>query len=155
MRAREAVSRFLNRTSRFVQPVAFKRASAVRLLALASIAGLAMAADGEPRFPDVIEAQVRAAGGGRYDFDVTISSPYDTPARYADGFRVTDRQGRVFGERKLWHDHANEQPFTRDLYGVVIPAPVRSVRIEARDKLHGYGDANARGRAIEVRLPDR
>lgn len=101
-------------------------------------------------FPDVLSAQVRARGSDRFDFDVTISSPYDTPQRYADAFRVSSRDGRVFGERVLLHDHADEQPFTRDLHGVTIPPGIRSVVIQARDRTHGYG-----GRSIDVPLPGR
>jgi hypothetical protein len=104
----------------------------------------------EQKFPDVLGAKVRAAGPDRFDFDVTVSSPYDTPQRYADAFRVSDRDGTVFGERILLHDHAGEQPFTRDLYGVRIPRGVRQVVVQARDLRHGYG-----GRTVEVNLPGR
>jgi hypothetical protein len=101
-------------------------------------------------YPDVMAAKVRASGPGRFDFDVTISSQYDTPERYADAFRVAGKDGRVYGERVLLHDHADEQPFTRDLYGVVIPTEVRTIVVQARDKQHGYG-----GKALEVALPGR
>lgn len=122
-------------------------------LAFAGLAfGLALAgpAIGEQRHPDVVAAKVRAAGPDRFDFDVTVSSPYDTPKRYADAFRVTTIEGRVLGERILLHDHATEQPFTRDLYGVAIPSGIRSVRVQARDMKHGYG-----GRTVDVALPGR
>lgn len=104
----------------------------------------------EQRFPDVLGAEITPRGENRFDFDVTISSPYDTPARYADGFRVSGLDGERYGERKLLHDHAEEQPFTRDLYGVEIPAGVRRVVIQARDQRYGYG-----GKSIEVDLPGR
>jgi hypothetical protein len=108
----------------------------------------------EQRFPDVLEVVVRQASDGAFDFDVTVSSPYDTPERYADGFRVTTTGGRVLGERTLWHDHQNEQPFTRDLHGVAIPPDIQRVLVQARDRQYGYG-----GKAVEVdgpvRLPSR
>lgn len=104
----------------------------------------------EQRFPDVLSVKVRAARDGTFDFDVTVSSTYDTPARYADGLRARSQSGQVFGERKLFHDHADEQPFTRDLYNVKIPAGVSSVVIEARDLRYGYG-----GKTQVVRLPGR
>ncbi len=56
----------------------------------------------------------------------------------------------VFGERKLLHDHGDEQPFTRDLHGVKIPPGIRVVVIQARDRQYGYG-----GKTIEVALPGR
>lgn len=111
---------------------------------------MALPARAEQRHPDVVDVRVRARGNGVFDFDVTISSRYDTPQRYADAFRVTDGAGRAFGERILWHDHADEQPFTRDLYGVVIPAGVSEVVVQARDMRHGYG-----GRTMRVSLPGR
>jgi len=118
------------------------------LIATVAVAQQPKATD--TRFPDVLSATVRTSAADRFDFDVTISSPYDTPRRYADGFRVLRLSGEVLGERTLWHDHQAEQPFTRDLRGVKIPADVRMVRIQARDQKHGYG-----GRSIEVPLPGR
>ena len=103
----------------------------------------------QTRFPDVLRATVRAAAD-TFDFDVTISSTYDTPSRYADGFRVVSKSGAVLGERKLFHDHQDEQPFTRDLYGVKLPRGLKTVTIEARDQASGYG-----GKSIDVVLPGR
>ncbi len=102
------------------------------------------------KFPDVVSVKVQSRGADAFDFDATISSPYDTPQRYADGFRASGRDGTIYGERKLFHDHASEQPFTRDLYGVNIPRGVKAVVIQARDQKHGYG-----GRSVEVALPGR
>ena len=102
------------------------------------------------KHPDVVAVQVRQRAADSFDFDVTVSSPYDTPRRYADAFRVTDAGGRVLGERILLHDHANEQPFTRDLHGVRIAPDVRTVNVQARDMQYGYG-----GKSVSVRLPGR
>ena len=119
--------------------------------ALLIAAGPACAADAVSRqHPDVIAATVAARDADTFDFDVTVSSPYDTRQRYADGFRVTGKGGEIYGERKLWHDHATEQPFTRDLHGVRIPRAVRSVVVQARDQKFGYG-----GRTVELVLPGR
>lgn len=104
----------------------------------------------EQKYPDVVSVQVHERSTDTFDFDVTVSSPYDTPQRYADGIRALDSQGTVLGTRKLWHDHASEQPFTRDLYGVHIPAGIRSVTIQARDQKFGYG-----GKTVNVPLPGR
>ena len=107
-------------------------------------------ADAEQKFPDVMSVAVRAGQDSSFDFDATISSPYDTEQRYADSFQVTGDDGKVYGERVLLHDHADEQPFTRDLYGVKIPRTVHTVIIQARDKKYGYG-----GKRVEVLLPGR
>ncbi len=132
------------------------RAACLPRASLAAIAALGIAlfltgvARAEQRFPDVLKANVRAASDGKFDFDVTIASPYDTPSRYADGFRVTTKGGEVLGERRLWHDHQDEQPFTRDLHSVKIPPGVRTVLVQARDRKYGYG-----GRVVDIRLPGR
>lgn len=111
--------------------------------------GGALAAEPQ-KYPDVVSATVQPRAADTFDFDVTVSSPYDTPQRYADAFRVMSKDGTVFGKRKLLHDHANEQPFTRDLYGVRIPPGLRAVVIQARDQKYGYG-----GKTVEVALPGR
>ncbi len=96
--------------------------------------------DGEDRFPDVIGAEATFdAADGTWSFAVTISSPYDSPDRYADGWRVIGPDGTVYGTHTLLHDHAGEQPFTRTQRGVEIPADVDQVTIEGRDRVHGFG----------------
>ena len=98
--------------------------------------------------PVVVAAVATRENEGTWNFSVTISSPYDSPERYADAWRVLDPDGNQLAERVLTHDHANEQPFTRSLSGVRIPAGVEKVRVEPRDSRDGYGT----GRSIEVRL---
>jgi hypothetical protein len=128
-----------------------------RRLLLAGLAAFAVSANAgiaqdalKPMFPDIIAVKVQPRGSGSFDFDVTMSSPYDTAQRYADAFRIVAKDGKVFGERVLLHDHADEQPFTRGLTGVKIPIGVQFVIVQGRDQKSGYG-----GKTIEVRLPER
>jgi hypothetical protein len=102
------------------------------------------------QFPNVVNVQVKQRAPDRFDFDVTLSSPYDTAERYADGFRAVSASGLVYGERRLAHDHADEQPFTRDLPNIKIPVGISSVIIQGRDKRFGYG-----GKSMTVALPGR
>ncbi|MFO8076930.1 MAG: hypothetical protein R6T85_12515 [Egibacteraceae bacterium] len=95
--------------------------------------------DSAQRFPDVIDAELTATGDGDYEIAVTISSPYDTPERYADGWRVLTADGEVLAEHDLAHDHAGEQPFTRTRGPFAIPGGVDEVIVEGRDLEHGYG----------------
>ena len=97
------------------------------------------AAAAEQRFPDVIAAQVSSASNGTYNVSVTMSSPYDTPQRYADGWRVLAPDGTELGTHQLGHDHASEQPFTRTQTGLAIPPDVGEVTVEGRDQMYGYG----------------
>ncbi|MFY0989556.1 hypothetical protein [Halomonas sp. C05BenzN] len=114
-----------------------------------SMAGL-VPADEAQRHPDVVGVEVAPAGENRFDFDVTLSSPYDSPSRYADAFRVLGPDDRELGVRELLHHHANEQPFTRRLSGVEIPAGIERVTVQGRDQAHGWG-----GETRTVRLPGR
>ncbi len=127
----------------------FSSVTALVAMAMMGIASVATQA-AEQKYPDVVDVKVQARGANRFDFDVTISSPYDSAQRYADAFRVLSVDGQAFGERKLLHDHASEQPFTRDLYGVTIPAGMRTVVVQARDQKYGYG-----GKTLQVVLPGR
>ncbi len=91
------------------------------------------------RFPDVLAVELRPQGDRVYDVAVTLSSPYDTPQRYADGWRVLAPDGAVLGTHTLLHDHAAEQPFSRVQRGLLIPADVATVTVEGRDLLNGFG----------------
>jgi len=102
----------------------------------------------DQRFPDIVEAEVTKDANGTYTFAITVSSPYDTPQRYADGWRIIGPDGLVYGEHTLTHDHASEQPFTRTQSGVAIPDGVMTVMIQGRDKANGYG-----GATTQVALP--
>lgn len=92
-------------------------------------------------YPDVLAVELRPVGGRVYDVVVTISSPYDSRERYADGWRVLDPDGNVLGTHTLLHDHAAEQPFTRTQRGLLIPEGVATVTVEGRDQANGYGGA--------------
>lgn len=94
------------------------------------------------RFPDVQAAILSPAGDGSFTVAVTVSSPYDSPARYADGWRVLGAgTTTVLGVHELTHDHASEQPFVREQSGLRIPAEVTRITVEGRDQANGYGGA--------------
>ncbi|QYJ05698.1 hypothetical protein KUV85_08470 [Nocardioides panacisoli] len=94
----------------------------------------------DQRHPDIVEVQIEEQDGS-YSLEVTVSSPYDSPERYADGWRVLGPDDTVHGEHRLLHDHAGEQPFTRTQTGVEIPDDVDEVTVQGRDQEHGYGGA--------------
>lgn len=105
--------------------------------------------DAADEFPDVIGVELRPVGDRVFDVAVTISSPYDTPERYADGWRVLDQEGNVLGTHMLLHDHANEQPFTRVQRGLHVPTGIDEVTVEGRDQANGYG-----GQTLTVAVPE-
>ena len=102
----------------------------------------------EQRHPDVLAVELWPAGERTYDVAVTISSPYDTPGRYADGWRVLAPDGTELGTHTLLHDHASEQPFTRTQRGLHIPEDVEIVTVEGRDQVYGFG-----GATVTVEVP--
>ncbi|MCG6884168.1 MAG: hypothetical protein LJE62_10490 [Silicimonas sp.] len=89
----------------------------------------------------VIEAAEARASGETWNFSVTLSHGDTGWDDYADGWRVVLADGTELGFRELLHPHENEQPFTRSLSGVTIPAGTREVFIEARTNTDGWGAA--------------
>ncbi len=87
---------------------------------------------------DVVGVKVRRRAPGLYDFDVTVRSVDRGWDHYADAFEVLAPDGQLLGRRVLLHPHEDEQPFTRDLYGVRIPDEVARVTVRARHKPKGY-----------------
>ncbi len=105
-------------------------------------------ASGGTKYPDIKKAVLEPAGGG-YTLSVTVSSPYDSPDRYADGWRVLNAgTDEVLGMHTLGHDHASEQPFTREQSDLQIPDGVQRITIEGRDQQNGYG-----GRTVTIDVP--
>ncbi|MCT1635709.1 hypothetical protein M3B03_08375 [Corynebacterium pseudodiphtheriticum] len=101
----------------------------------------------DQKYPDILEAEL-SGSDGEYRISVTVSSPYDSPERYADGWRVLDEDGTVLAEHELGHDHANEQPFTRSRGPFEIPDNVNEVTVEGHDQEHGYG-----GKTVTIEVP--
>ena len=89
----------------------------------------------------VIEDVTAKKNGDTWRFDVTLSHADTGWDDYADGWRVLDLSGNELGMRVLHHPHVNEQPFTRSLSNVVIPAGTKQVLIEARDNVGGWSGA--------------
>jgi len=96
----------------------------------------------------VVEAvSAKQGSGGTWRFDVTVRHADAGWDHYANAFVVTDENGTPLGTRTLLHPHDTEQPFTRSLTGVVIPAGADAVRVHAVDSVHGEGPA------VTVALP--
>ena len=90
--------------------------------------------------PAVIEAVDAQSTGSSWSFSVTLKHGDTGWDDYADGWRVEDSAGEILGTRELLHPHVNEQPFTRSLDGVEIPAGVTHVFIRARTNTDGWDE---------------
>jgi len=86
---------------------------------------------------DVVDATVERSGD-LFVVTATVRSADTGWDRYADEWHVRMPDGEVLGTRVLAHPHVNEQPFTRSLTDVEIPAAASSVEIAARDSVVGY-----------------
>lgn len=82
-------------------------------------------------------------------FDVTLSHPDSGWDHYADGWEILDQDGNRLGYRLLAHPHEHEQPFTRSLAGVVVPAGTKSVFIRAHCLVDGWSKQH-----FEVKLTE-
>jgi len=97
---------------------------------------------------DVIKVDAKKLNKNTYTFSVTVFHKDTGWKHYANKWDITGEDGTVFGTRILHHPHVNEQPFTRSLSDVVIPAGVKTVIVRAHDSVHKYG-----GKVITLELP--
>ena len=88
---------------------------------------------------EVTEVKARKTGDDTYRFDVTLLHADTGWDHYANKWEVVAPDGTVLGTRVLAHPHVDEQPFTRSLSGVKIPAGIKQVIIRGGDSVHGLG----------------
>jgi hypothetical protein len=99
-------------------------------LGFATISGTAIAGEA-----DVTAVALRT--GSTYSFNVTVRHADEGWEHYANRWEVLSLEGAVLATRVLAHPHVNEQPFTRSLSGVKLPAGTKEVRSRMNDKVHG------------------
>ncbi len=85
---------------------------------------------------DVVDADVETSFDGTHTFTVTVVSDDQGWDKYADAW-IIRVDGTEIGRRVLTHPHDNEQPFTRSLSGVVVPAGATMAMITANDSVVG------------------
>ena len=111
---------------------------ALPCLALGAWLGLTpgSAAAGEA---DVVAAVAQCTSESICRFRVTVRHADEGWNHYVTRWQVLTPDGAVLATRVLRHPHVEEQPFTRGLTGVHVPAEVDRVRIRAVDSVHGLG----------------
>lgn len=120
----------------------------IRQLILSIVLALCASGIGFGGEADVLKVDVKKAGDGSFNFDVTVQHADTGWDHYADKWDVLAPDGTVVGSRTLHHPHVGEQPFTRSLSGTKIPDDIAEVTVRAHDSVHEYG-----GRTITVKLP--
>jgi hypothetical protein len=86
---------------------------------------------------DVIAATAKRNADGTYRIDATIKSRDTGWDYYAERFEVVTQDGKILATRVLLHPHEDEQPFTRELDNVKIPAGVTDIKVRALMKRKG------------------
>jgi hypothetical protein len=109
-------------------------------------AGFAAAGEAE-----VISATARCDATSLCEIIVTLEHADEGWRHYADRWDVLDPEGRVLATRVLRHPHVQEQPFTRSLPDVQLPAGLTHVSVRGHDSVHGDGAAEQR---VEIERPD-
>jgi hypothetical protein len=100
---------------------------------------------------DVVFVEVRQQDADTWTFAVTVRHDDRDPDHSADWWRVRTVDGRELGRRVLLHSHVDEQSFIRDEC-IRIPRDVRTVVVEAHDRVHGLGGATL---TVDLSKPSR
>ena len=86
---------------------------------------------------EVVNVKANQSKDKTWNFDVTLKHADAGWDHYANEWQVIGADNKILGTRTLYHPHVNEQPFTRSLSGVKIPEGTKSVRVIAKDTVHG------------------
>jgi len=131
----------------------------IKRFALVLLTGLLFAKIAMANQVEIVNVMIEPSAN-RWTFHVTLKHDDTGWEHYADDWRIVDEKGHVLGNRKLWHPHVGEQPFTRSLAGVLIPKKTDIIYIEAHDKVHGWSKQRVRidmhkpkGNRYEIRMP--
>ena len=100
--------------------------------------------------PQVVAVKVDCPYEQHCNFTVTLRHADTGWDHYANRWEVLTPDGKLLATRTLWHPHVEEQPFTRSLSKVPVPADLKRVLVRAHDSVHGYG-----AEGFEVTLPPR
>lgn len=106
---------------------------AIVLPFLLAFSGLAQANEVE-----IVDVKAHQASNKSWTFAVTLKHDDTGWDHYANEWQVIAPDDKILATRTLYHPHVNEQPFTRNTSGVKIPADIKTVRIIARDTVHGH-----------------
>ncbi len=97
---------------------------------------------------DVVKVEVMSHGDDRYTFSVTVKHNDTGWEHYADAWVIFIEDGQNLAARNLQHPHVDEQPFTRSLPYVYVPADIKTVIIRAHCSRDKFG-----GKEITVMIP--
>lgn len=99
---------------------------------LISILFLLLCASAHAQPPVIVKAEAIVQTNQLFDIAVTIRHPDTGWDHYANEWVVIVDGEKEVGKRTLYHPHVKEQPFTRYLRDVKIPADAKSIKVYAK-----------------------
>ena len=87
---------------------------------------------------EIINVKAHQASDKSWTFAVTLKHDDTGWDHYANEWQVIAPDDKILATRTLYHPHVDEQPFTRNTSGVKIPPDITTVRVIARDTIHGH-----------------
>ena len=105
----------------------------IALPLLLAFSGLAQANEVQ-----IVDVKAHQASNKTWNFAVTLKHDDTGWDHYANEWQVIAPDDKILATRTLYHPHVDEQPFTRNTSGVKIPSDITTVRIIARDTVHGH-----------------
>lgn len=85
----------------------------------------------------IIDVKAHQKSDKTWTFAVTLKHADTGWDHYANEWQVIAPDNKILATRTLYHPHVDEQPFTRNTSGVKIPESMDTVRIIAKDTVHG------------------
>ena len=82
--------------------------------------------------PVIVKAEAIVQSNQLFDIAVTIEHDDTGWEHYANEWVVIVDDKKEVGKRTLYHPHVNEQPFTRYLRDIKIPADAKSIKVYAK-----------------------
>jgi len=104
---------------------------------LATFVLLIASATGQANEVEIVDVKAHQNNDKTWTFAVTLKHADEGWDHYANEWQVIAPDNKILATRTLYHPHVNEQPFTRNTSGVKIPESMASVRVIAKDTVHG------------------
>ena len=90
-------------------------------------------------YAQVLSVEAIQSPDGQWCIYATVRHNDEGWDHYANAWQAVDQEGEELAWRLLAHPHDYEQPFERDECGVVIPADVTELTVQAKCNVHGFG----------------
>lgn len=86
---------------------------------------------------EIVNVVAHQKSDSTWTFAVTLKHGDTGWDHYANEWQVIAPDNKILATRTLHHPHVKEQPFTRNTSNVKIPANIETIRIIAKDTVHG------------------